>query len=147
MTASRAVRGRRVAAAGLLLTGVAIALGSVLPWASYNSLLNSGYERSGVDLGPGTATLGLGIVLAVIGGDATRRGGVTPVWSVALAAALLTLVPVALFVLRSFRESNYRSLGDFMYHVIGFGVGLIVVAAVIATAASIRLRMAGDPSG
>jgi hypothetical protein len=143
----RVAHGRRLASAGLLLAGLAVVAGSFLPWAIYNSPLQSLYGRSGIDLGPGVATLGLGFFLVVIGGDALRRGGTSPAWSVALGAALLTLVPVLLFVLRLFIGSNYRAPVDFLFGVIGDGVYVVIVAAVIATVASTRLRMAGRVGG
>jgi hypothetical protein len=90
-------------------------------------------DRSGVDIGPGIVTLGLGAALALAGLDAFRRGGWSPVWALAVTTAVAAIVVAALFVGRTY------VLEPLMYGP-GTGIYLIVLGAVVAAIAGLRLR-------
>lgn len=93
--------------------------------------------RSGLDVGLGIVTLGLGVGLAVAGFDAFRRGGWSPVWALSAAMAAAALVVVAVFLARTY------VFADFLMYGPGGGVYLVVTGAVVALVSAVRLRVPG----
>ena len=91
-------------------------------------------DRSGIDIGPGIITLGLGVALALAGLDAFRRGGWSPVWALAVSMAFAAIVVAALFVGRTYVFAESLMYGP------EYGIYLVVLGAVVAAAAGFRLR-------
>lgn len=133
---------KRLAAGLLLLAGVAVAFGSLTTWGTCPQApcegglgLQSLLPRAGVTYVHGIATLVLGGVLALIAGDALRRGGSSRFWWIGFAAALAVLNVVAIFMVQRFSsEADYFLYGP------GVGVYLVWFGGLLATIVSPLLR-------
>jgi hypothetical protein len=140
-TTERASSGRR-AALLLALGGLAIFFGSFATWDTCPNVPCGGerlvffvfWDRSGMDVGPGLVTVEIGFLLAVAGSGAFRRRGTSPFRIEAIGLALLALLIVAAYSVRTYVVPEFRTTGPRL------GPFLVVVGAIVAAAASARLR-------
>jgi hypothetical protein len=117
-------------------------LGSLATWDSCPNVPCGGeqlvffvfWDRSGTVVGPGLITVEIGFLLAVAGSAAVRRRGTSPFRVEALGLALLTLLIVAAYSVRTYVVPEFRTTGP------RAGLLLVVVGAIVAAAASARLR-------
>lgn len=140
--------GRRGAATGLFLGGVIVAWGSLATWDTCpdSSCGDDGalfalmvlVDRSGIDIGWGIVTLGLGAALALAGLEALRRGRWSPVWWLPVRMALAVIVVAAMFLGRTYVATESQMYGP------GAGIYLAVFGAVLAAIAGFRSRQASQ---
>jgi hypothetical protein len=143
--------GRRTAAFGLILGGVIVAVGSLATWdiCPDSSCGDDGgllalmhlVDRSGIEVGLGIVTLVLGAALALVGLDAVRRGGWSPVRWLAVALALLAIAVAATFLGRTY------AFGESLMYGPGVGIYLVAFGAVLAAIAGFRLQQASHIKG
>lgn len=106
-------------------------LGTFLPWTPSGGPLLL-LAMTGIENTDGTVTVVLGLVLFLIGGDALRRGGSSPIWAIGLAAALLTILTVA----RYFSRSWYGSIAESLP---AYGLYVVMLGAIVGVVSSVRL--------
>lgn len=132
----------RGAALGLALGGLAVLWGSFDSWRECSSEPCGGdlgfmhlFVSSGIDLGVGVPTAGLGLLLALMGLYVLRSRGKSPFRGLPLILASLVLAIVATFTVATFVVLPEAA-------VLGPGVGLFIVAAgaAISMIAGARLR-------
>jgi hypothetical protein len=143
-TSTGRLSGRRGAALGVVLGGLAALWGSFEPWGTCPDTA-CGEERlaffvlvdkTGVDFGLGVVTALLGLALAIIGIAAFRQGGASPWRTPSVVLALAALLTVGAFVVRMY------VLPEFLLYGPGTGVYLVAAGAVMAATAGVRVRKA-----
>lgn len=136
--------GRRGAALGVALGGLTALWGSFEPWGTCPDTACGEEElaffvlvdKTGVDFGPGVVTAVLALALTIIGIAALWRGGALPFRPQSVVLALAALLTVGAFVVRMY------VLPEFLLYGPGIGVYLVAAGAVVAAAASVRVRKA-----
>jgi len=132
---------RRTAALGLLIGGLAVMLGTVLPWTPSGSPLLL-VARMGLEFSEGAMTLVLGLVTSVVGADALRLGGASPVWVIGLAAGLLTVLILTGRFAESVAQSGYWWVEEVPEEPAS-GLYVVMLGAFVGVIASLRLSKTG----
>jgi hypothetical protein len=91
-------------------------------------------DRSGIGIGPGVVTAELGLLLAAVGTLAYRRRGMSPFRIEAIALALLALLAVGAYVVRTYLFPEFFTYGPEL------SFYLVVGGAALAALASARLH-------
>jgi hypothetical protein len=132
---------RRLAALFVALGGLALLYGSFDVWDTCPKIPCEGiggllalFGRTGVEIGPGVVTAELGFLLAVTGLTAIRRHGTSPFRIEAIALALLALLAVAAYLVRTYGVPEFFAYGP------DLGVYIVAGGAAVAAVASWRLR-------
>lgn len=138
--------GRR-AAVFLGLGGLAVLYGSSVTWDVCPKIpcegpggLLSLFERSGIEIGPGIVTAELGLLLAMIGVNAFRRGGTSPFRIEAVALAVSAVLAVAVYLVRTYILPEFFTYGP------DLGVYVVAGGAVVAAFASWQLPRSDSSS-
>ncbi len=147
---------QRVASIGLLLGGIAMAVGSSLPWAWHDTttrenlfglttdgpLLGRLFDHS-VTVKDGWLLLALGLAVVLLGGRSLRSssGPRVALWWFVLATASLTIFEIAEYTAENGLPTYYTQAHD------GLGAGLFVVAGgvMVAVAALVPLSIKREP--
>ena len=140
--------GSRGAALVVAVSGLLTMVASFLPWGSCpttpcGGFLQSISEYSGLDLGFGVVTAGAGVLLAAIGLDALRHGGVTRFATAAVLLALVIVLAAGASVIWMYVIPG----DDKDYHWPPFAAVIVGIVGLIAFAAGLRLRRAATPRG
>jgi len=126
------------AAAVVIGSAVAIAMGSFLPWGSVNAGLVR-VEQSGMQGGDGWLFLILAGVLA-LGGWATLRGSTGRTWVTILVASVI-VVGAALYEALHIATASILNEGQYGVSIqTGVGILLILAAGIVASLASFGVR-------
>jgi len=130
----------RGAALGVAVGGLVVIFGSFATWDTCPKIpcegnfgLFSLMPRSGISIGLGVVTAELGLLLALIGVAALRRGGTSPFRAEAVALGLIVLLSAAIYLVRTYVVPEFSTRA-------GFGAGFVVGGAVLATIGGARLR-------
>jgi hypothetical protein len=147
MTEAKTI-GSRGAALVLVIAGSLTVLASFWTWGSCSTTPCGGFlqsisDYSGLDLGFGFVTAGAGLLLAVIGLDALRRGGVSRFATAAVLLAILIVVTAGGSVIWMYVLPG----DDKDYYWPPYVPILVGIVGLIGLAASLRLRRTMPPRG
>jgi hypothetical protein len=130
-----------------IAAGIAIVVGSFLPWVSVTAPFLGTFTRSGMDGGDGWATLIVGAILAALGynvlraGSPARRWGIFGVGLIGLAFSLLEVSLIQTRLRDLDRVTNIEGASNLAS--IGVGLWVIVVATIVASGAGLQLAARG----
>ena len=124
----------------ILLGGILYAAGSALPWITVTAAFVGTVTRSGLEGGDGIITIGLGIVLALVG-LAHLLGSKAAGSKVALVLVALIAVGFSIFEINNVNEringldADIRELAS-----VGIGLWMMVVGSVVAALAAFSIK-------
>lgn len=129
-----------LASVAVLLGGILYAAGSALPWISITAAFVGTVTRSGLEGGDGIITIGLGIVLALVG-LAHVIGSKAAGSKVALILVAVIAVGFAIFEISTI-NNRIAGLGADIRPLASVGIGLwmMVVGSVVALVASLSIK-------
>lgn len=125
----------RIAAIVVLIGGLAVMLGTALPWTPSGGPLFL-VAMNGLSQSEGAATVGVGLALAIVGADALRRGGSSPVWAIGVVAGVLAILTLA----GRFGWSGYPSVAEFLEWGPAYGVYVSTLGGILGVIGSLGLR-------
>ena len=111
--------------------GGAVALGSLLPWATFTAPFIGQLEVAGTQ-GDGKATLALGAAIGVLGVLELTGRGISRVWWVVLGCAALALV-VGVYDMATVSDAvSETNASEFVVAQVGVGLYVVIAGALLA---------------